>query len=174
MIPLGKLCDDGCQVLLDKKSRFVVKEKELVIEGYLNEGDLLWDIPVQNPDLLKSKHTTIPEHAGLYSIFQRKNIVPTQKLPTTKTNKPQYNNTFHTFDDLKDFNKCVNLIKEQEQLDCKHVKENELALIIRKNQTKNDLATFLIAVCFNPVASSLLKAIKNNHFTFWPGMDINL
>ena len=63
LLSLGQLCDDGCQILLDKKALFVVKEDELVMEGYRNEGDLLWDIPVQNLELLKAKHATTPAHA---------------------------------------------------------------------------------------------------------------
>jgi len=44
-------------------------------------------------------------------------------------------------------------------------------LITRKDQTKGDLASFLLAACFSPVCSTLLAAIKNNHLTTWPGME---
>ena len=53
LISLGQLCDNDCDVLLNKKSLFVVKDSELIMEGFRNKGDKLWDIPVRNPDLLK-------------------------------------------------------------------------------------------------------------------------
>jgi hypothetical protein len=49
-----------------------------------------------------------------------------------------------------------------------------LAVIIRKKQTKIDLATYLHAACCSPVPSTFIKAIKNNHFTTWPGLDVEL
>ena len=63
------------------------------------------------------------------------------------------------------------LIKNQKKLDARDHTQHKLALIIRKDKTKHDLATFLVAACFNPVRSTLLSAIRNNHFTSWPGMD---
>ena len=41
LISLGQLCDDDCKILLDKKSLFVVKDKELIMEGYRNIHDSL-------------------------------------------------------------------------------------------------------------------------------------
>ena len=49
-----------------------------------------------------------------------------------------------------------------------------IAVIIRKKQTHIDLARYLHAACFSPVKSTLLKAIKNNHFTSWPGLTHSL
>ena len=53
-----------------------------------------------------------------------------------------------------------------------HLKKttSSLAVIIRKNETKTDLATYLHAACFSPVVSTFIKAINNNHFTTWPGL----
>ena len=53
LISLGQLCDDDCQVLLNKKSLYVVKNDDVVMEGFRNASDRLWDIPIHNPDLLK-------------------------------------------------------------------------------------------------------------------------
>ena len=46
--------------------------------------------------------------------------------------------------------------------------------IIRQKQTKQYLAEYLSAACFSPPKSTLLCAIKNNHFTSWPGMTSEL
>ena len=48
LISLGKLCDDDCKVLLDKKELNVCKDEKVVLKGYLNKRDSLWDIPVVN------------------------------------------------------------------------------------------------------------------------------
>ena len=37
-----------------------------------------------------------------------------------------------------------------------------------------DLATYLHAACFSPVPSTFVKAIKNNHFSTWPGLTADL
>ena len=78
---------------------------------------------------------------------------------------------FHTFDGPIDLNECDISIYDQKKADLRIEKVHTLALIIRKNETKHDLATFLTSACFNPVKSTLLKAIQNNHFSSWPGMD---
>ena len=50
LISLGQLCDDGCDVLLNKKKLFAVKDKKLVLEGTRSKsGDGLWDIPISQP-----------------------------------------------------------------------------------------------------------------------------
>ena len=71
LISLGQLCDDNCEVLLNKDSLFVVKNNELLMEGFRNQEDKLWDIPVLNPNISKSKNLTVPTHAGLYSTTKR-------------------------------------------------------------------------------------------------------
>ena len=45
---------------------------------------------------------------------------------------------------------------------------------IRSRATKSDLAVFLHATLFSPVISTLVRAIKKNHFTAWPGINTNL
>ena len=74
LISLGQLCDDDCKVLLDKKSLFVIKKDELILRGYRNKEDLLWDILVTNSDLLKYKNETRINNAGLYAYSNEKNI----------------------------------------------------------------------------------------------------
>ena len=51
---------------------------------------------------------------------------------------------------------------------------HHLNVIIRKNQTKQDLVRYLYAACFSPVPSTIVKAIKNNHFSTWPSLTTNL
>ena len=113
---------------------------------------------------------TIPQHAGLYSISQP--ATPSLPLfpPPKRTNIKKYDNIFHTLNDLIDLNECDILINKQKKEDSHKEHTHKLALIIRKNETKHDSATFLTVACFNPVKFTLLQAIKNNHFITWPSL----
>ena len=46
LVSLVQLCDDNCKMLLDRKSLYVVKNKELILRGHRNQNDGLWDIPM--------------------------------------------------------------------------------------------------------------------------------
>ena len=46
LISLSQLCDDGCDVLLNDKNLYAVKDKQLVLQGFRNKHDKLWDIPL--------------------------------------------------------------------------------------------------------------------------------
>ena len=87
LISLGQLCDDDCQVLLNKKSLFVVKNDNVVMEGFRNESDRLWDIPIHNPNLLKSNNTTVPQNAGLYGTSSLK--LPPSPFISKQNKKPK-------------------------------------------------------------------------------------
>ena len=114
LISFGQLCDDDCEVLLQKKKCYVVKNKNIILEGTRNASDKLWDIdiPVQTP---KTNYQVL--------------------RPTPS---------------------------------------NSINVIIRKRQTKQDLATYLHAACFGPKISTLIRAVKNNQFTTWPGLTAKL
>ena len=92
----------------------MVKDNKLMMEGFRNKEDKLWDIPVHNPDLLKSKNTTISHHAGLYSTSKRIQKMSPAKTALPKVS-PKYENIFHTFDDLIDYDECVNHIVNQKK-----------------------------------------------------------
>lgn len=47
-------------------------------------------------------------------------------------------------------------------------------VIIRKDKTKMDLARFLHVAAFSSAKTTLIKAIKNNHFTSWSGITTKL
>ena len=48
------------------------------------------------------------------------------------------------------------------------IPEHSLSVIIRKIDTKTDLASYLHAACFSPVHSVFIKYIRNNQFTTCP------
>jgi hypothetical protein len=47
-------------------------------------------------------------------------------------------------------------------------------VIIRKSQTKTDLAKYLHATCWSPSKSTFLNAINNGNFITWPGLTTKL
>ena len=48
LISLGKLCDEGCNISLNKETMQVQRNGNMVLQGYRNQNDGLWDIPVYN------------------------------------------------------------------------------------------------------------------------------
>jgi hypothetical protein len=50
---------------------------------------------------------------------------------------------------------------ETNQVQCNHAHDNS---------NQKDLVNYVHAACFSPVKSTLITAIKNGHFTSWPGL----
>ena len=46
LISLGQLCDDNCDINLNKTSIRVFKNKQKILQGKRNPNDRLWDIPI--------------------------------------------------------------------------------------------------------------------------------
>ena len=95
LLSFGQLCDDGCDVLLQSKKCYVIKNKDIILQGTRNIYDKLWDIE-------------IPTKHKIYKSIQ----------PTPSQN---------------------------------------INIIIRKRQTKKDLATYLHAACFAPTQQLVLR-----------------
>jgi hypothetical protein len=50
---------------------------------------------------------------------------------------------------------------EIKQVQCNHAHDNS---------NQKDLVNYLHAACFSPIKSTWITAIKNGHFTSWPGL----
>ena len=77
LLSLGKLCDDGCQVLLDNDWMIAVKKKKVVVKGVRNRNDGLWDIPIDPYPKEKIQHKTYQPpttHAAMYSTIKKKPV----------------------------------------------------------------------------------------------------
>ena len=62
LLSLGQICDDDCNVLLNKKHLHVFKHNQPLIHGYRNPHDGLWDIPIpltQHPAIAHHKASVI-------------------------------------------------------------------------------------------------------------------
>lgn len=71
LISLGQLCDDDCQVLLDKTNLFAIKDNKIILQGRRSKtGDGLWDIPLQTSI---KKPTQAPSYQPSMNVIIRKN-----------------------------------------------------------------------------------------------------
>ena len=87
-------------------------------------------------------------------------------IPATKLQKPQKKVIFKAVKPDLTPQKIVNIAKDLD--------EQKAHVIIRKKQTKRQLATYLHATCLSPAVSTFTKAINNNQFISWPGLTSNL
>ena len=114
LISIDQLCDDECNIYLNKKTLIAVKDKEIILEGTRNHTDGLWDIPVQKSSITEINHT-IPKHIhpGLY--IARETSDKANKIPyiVPTTNKHKVGKELQRFNELVDDNIFDNLITKQ-------------------------------------------------------------
>ena len=67
LISIGQLCDDGCNILLNKLKLIAVKIKRIILKGNRNYSDGLWDIPIHKTAISKVNYTTPQIYPGIYS-----------------------------------------------------------------------------------------------------------
>ena len=127
LISFGKLCDDGCDILLKENKMYAVKDDEIVLEGDRNFRDNLWDIPIQKTKLSPSILTTTPQHAGLYS--QHSVVMPMikRKRAPIKSLPLKYQNIFASTDELIQVHECNSIVNNQLKEDRKQVYNHEFA-----------------------------------------------
>ena len=44
LLSIGQLCDNGCQALFDTNKLYIIKNNKVILQGYRNYRDGLWDI----------------------------------------------------------------------------------------------------------------------------------
>ena len=62
MISLGKLFDDNCDILLNKKKMYVVKDKEVILEGTTQKLDGIWDVLVSKINITSKNYKSTQAH----------------------------------------------------------------------------------------------------------------
>ena len=183
LILVGKLCNDGCKVMFDEEIMIAQKNNKTILTGRRNERDGLYDIPIEKTCLQDDHYVRPKSHAAIYSRLQFTNVKTGTSTLIIRTSRHKVE-TFPP--DLKTLQKLAmhNAFKQ----DIEHVLKNDkkfqsihtlkdhpsLSVIIRKDETKHDLAKYLHAACFAPVQSTWIRAIENNHFSTWPGLSVEL
>ena len=166
LISLGQLCDDNCKVILDKKELNVYKDEQVLLKGYRNSKDGLWDIPITT-DTISSNFEMPPTHPGMYSNRVKRRLPSNNTAPTIKYNKMKpnkLNSAAHSFPSIN-LQQLLNEYKE---------KDHQVNVIIKQKQSKQDLARYLHAACFSPTKVTFTAAISNNNFSSWPGLTAKL
>ena len=97
LVSLGKLCDDGCEILLNDRKMYAVKNNTVVLEGQRNPYDRLWDIPVQKNTITPCNTKHFIKHAGLYHLtgITNKETTHPRLHIATKKKRTRANKTFH-------------------------------------------------------------------------------
>ena len=129
------------------------KEKKLVMKGCRNQKDGLWDIPITNPIVLNN--VRLPQtNPGMY----HKRLTSHRQWDTSLTPK------------RKPKERSATKIRDESSEDIDQIiqeftsKDNKANVIIRKKQTKSNLASYLHACCLNLVITTFTRAIANNNF----------
>ena len=191
LLSVGKMCDDGCDVIFRPKKVHIIKNSgaidkllttnKPILEGKRNYTNGLWDITLNKHNSNAEPHQIVlPKiHGALYPIQSPgttpKNP-PSKKVQHNKTTT-SYNHIFANLNDLIDLQECDCIIRQQQKIDRTNNApsltplNHNVNVILRKDEHKKDLANYLHGCCFWPVKSTFLKAIKNNHFSSWPGLD---
>ena len=69
---LGQLADDGCVIFLNKAYLKVFKNFDLILQGFRNKSDGLWDIPFPQQNLNKKNLTPIRNYDQVMNIITPK------------------------------------------------------------------------------------------------------
>ena len=72
LISISQLCDNYCNVLLNKKKLYAFKQSELILEGNRNNSGGLWDIPVQKRSITQNKYALPLTYPGVYKDITHK------------------------------------------------------------------------------------------------------
>ena len=170
LISLGQLCDDNCEILLNKNEMHAIKGNKVILKGYRNKTDGLWDIPIKKSAITTQCCPSPPIHPSMYS--------STNTEPKTKPKRVTFTPATHEhvachlthLSTLASYNQWNNELDSQQAWNTKY-KAN---VILRKKQTHAELAKYLHAACYSPVTSTFTKAIDKGHFKTWPGLTSNL
>ena len=96
LLSLGQLCDDDCDILLNKKKMYVIKDKELILQGTRNKLDGLWDIPVYKTELNSDNFGKPPTSAALYIEQDNRTGTLINKPAAIKEKQVKHQHTTHS------------------------------------------------------------------------------
>ena len=68
LLSIVQLCDNDCNVVLNKNKLYAFKQSELILEGNRNNLDGLWDISVQKQSMTQKNYALPLAHPIMYKI----------------------------------------------------------------------------------------------------------
>ena len=183
LISVGKLCDDGCEVKFNDKIMIAEKNDKIILTGYRNRRDGLYDIPIAKTTMQMDHFESPQPHAAIYTAMHKKMMTPCKQ--NTSRKKPNISNSLapdlqslHILAHDNEFDQTIEHALKQDKAQFQKINKiidhPSLSVIIRKDETKKELAQYLHAACFSPVTSTWTRAIQNTHFSTWPGLCVEL
>ena len=169
LISIDQLCDDNCDVVLNKEKLYAFKQSKLILEGNRNFSDGLWDIPVQKQEIKNRNYALLVAYPSIY-----KNIIHKAQHTTFPKHPKNPKNTMHKTHvdknnhiDYINHTSLDNTLRQQHQQDAKQFKKisiyqnsSSLFVIIHKKKTHMELAQYLHTACFPQSAQHLKKPLK--------------
>ena len=134
----------------------VYKNNKLIMQGNRNKTDGLWDTPIQENYVLPKPLAPKSNCAKLAPESNCARLAPKTKLCNIgpqefQVNKQPTKLTKHSISaTMPTFMRNMDPIAENNTFDQILQEHNKLNVIIRKRQTKQQLATYLCATCLSP------------------------
>ena len=72
LVAMGSLCDDGCTVILTDKDLRAINNNKVVLRGWRNQRDNLWDIPLQSHTQCMDSYVVLTPHVALYDALTKR------------------------------------------------------------------------------------------------------
>ena len=83
LLSIGQLCDNNCIAIFDKHLLEVIKDKEVILRGYRNFQDGLWDVPFEQPTNLPPTSTVSNFDLPSTSTFKQQQVSANKILHLT-------------------------------------------------------------------------------------------
>ena len=83
LLSLGRLCDDDCNIFLSKHHLHTIKDGKIILRGYRNPQDGLWDIPLStvSPPPPTAQQVQLPVHHNKVNTITHTPTTLQVKLP---------------------------------------------------------------------------------------------
>ena len=143
--------------MLDKKELNIYKNNQVLLKEYKNPSNGLWDIPIVS-HITPNNYVMPTTHLGMYS--SHSNHI--RSSPSIKKNITRVMNKLPK----KSAHKKDSPIEDLDEILNNNTNSNHKAnVIIRKKQSKRELAQYLHTACLSPTISIFSAAIQKNNFS---------
>ena len=112
LISIGQLCDDGCDITMDKNELVVSKNNSIIWKGHRNSRDDLWDIRIPKSHITTRCYPKPIIHPSLYPSTTKHH----HQSPTSNAKAPTRSLPLHLqhLSELACDNNFHNILEEQD------------------------------------------------------------
>ena len=144
LISIGRLCDDNCIAVFDRKELNIYKNNKKVIHGTRNYRDGLWDIQLPTGNKTYETVSTNIQYNKLQN-------------PEKENNKSHSPETYIT-------------VKDSTLGQIYNISEHQANMLVRRDTTKTELAEYYHKCMCSPTLTTLQQAVQKGHLHSWPGI----